>query len=333
MATSLLDDLNALMTAPLLSATARSLGASEEAVAAGLVGCSAAMLAALAGKAGDAEGIGHFFKLITGPANNGSLLHDPRLAVATSPQSPLGVTAGRFLSGLFGWQLPTVANALAQSTGVHPGSGGSLLSIAAPLVLAVLGNRVRSEGLDAAGLAGLLAGDRDRIMRGLPADLTSIPALGEMFGLDDTAWGVGVARSAASPRAHTVARPRRLWPVLGVLALVLLVWGLSSSDRSPALEQTVGALDSAAVDTVESLAAVADALRFQCGDQRVSVQRLGDRTVLTTESGMFDLYRVEVASGAKYEAFTDASTTFWSKAGRATVAIRGKPYPECTRDR
>ena len=232
MATSLLDDVHALMTAPLLSATARSLGASEETVAAGLVGSSAAMLAALAGRAGEAEGIGPFFKLITGPANNGSVLQEPRLAVATSPQSPLGATAGRFLSGLFRSQLPTVANTLAQSTGLRPGSGGSLLSIAAPLVLGVLGNRVRSEGLDAAGLAGQLAGDRDRIMRGLPGGLTSIPALGSLFDLNDTGLDVGVARSAVSPRP-TAARTRRLLPVLSVLALAVLLWGLSRSGGPP----------------------------------------------------------------------------------------------------
>jgi membrane-bound inhibitor of C-type lysozyme len=331
MATSLLDEVHALMTAPLLSATARSLGASEEAAAAGLVGSSAAMLAALAGRAGEAEGIGPFFKLITGPANNGSVLQEPRLAVATSPQSPLGATAGRFLSGLFRSQLPTVANTLAQSTGLRPGSGGSLLSIAAPLVLGVLGNRVRSEGLDAAGLAGLLAADRDRIMRDLPSGLTSIPALGALFDLNDTSWGIAVARSAAAPRAPTAARTRRVLPVLAVFALAVLLWGVSRSGGPPALEQTVGALDSAPGDTVESLAMAAGALRFRCGDQQVTVQQVGDRTVLTTESGTFDLHRVEAASGARFEAFTDGSTTFWSKGDRATLAIRGKSYPECLR--
>jgi membrane-bound inhibitor of C-type lysozyme len=93
------------------------------------------------------------------------------------------------------------------------------------------------------------------------------------------------------------------------------------------VNQAVGAVQGAVADVGEA----AGELEFSCGDQRITLGHIGDRTVLTTDRGTFDLRRVEAASGARYEAFIDASTTFWSKGDRAMLAVRGRSYPECTR--
>ena len=151
MATSLLDDLKGLMTPELLSTAGRSLGASETSVATGLGAAFPTILAGLAGKAGNAQAMRPFYDLINSPANDGSVLRDPRLAVAATPESPLGGAAGNLLSGLFGSQLSSVGDVLGRSAGLRPGSGGSLLNMAAPLVLGMLGNRLRSGGLDCDG--------------------------------------------------------------------------------------------------------------------------------------------------------------------------------------
>ena len=239
MATSLLDDLKGLMTPELLSSAGRSLGASETSVATGLGAAFPTILAGLAGKAGNAQAMRPFYDLINSPANDGSVLRDPRLAVAATPESPLGGAAGNLLSGLFGSQLSSVGDVLGRSAGLRPGSGGSLLKMAAPLVLGMLGNRLRSGGLDATGLSDLLMRERDQFTRALPA------GIGSILGLKD---------SVTVPRVSASGTPRWLWPALAALALVAVLWGLSRNRRPAPAEEMVGAVG----DTVASTTSFGD---------------------------------------------------------------------------
>ncbi len=224
MATSLLDGLTGLVTPELLSTAARSLGESEASVATGLGAAFPTVLAGLAGKAGDARAMRPLFDLINSPANDGSVLRDPRLAVNVTPQSGLGGAAGSLLSGLFGSQLSSVGEVIGRTAGLRAGTGASLLNIAAPLVLGVLGNRVRSGGLDLAGLGSLLLSQRDQITRALP------PGIGSVLGL----------QGATVPQVSAPSTPRWLWPALAALAVVAVLWGLSRNRHPAPAEQTVG---------------------------------------------------------------------------------------------
>ena len=328
MATSLLDGLKGLVTPDLLSTAARNLGESEASVGAGLGASFPTILAGLAGKAGNAQAMRPFFDIISSPANDGSVLRDPRLAVTATPGTPLGAAGAQLLSGLFGPQLSSVGDVVGRSSGLRSGAGGSLLGLAAPLVLGVLGNRVRSGGLNPAGLASMLLGERDQITRALPAGLASIPGLASILGAKE----VGRTADIATPPV-SATRSRWLWPALAALALVAVLWGVSRNRSPTAVEETVGTVKGAVTDAGDTLAAAATDMRFRCGDQSVTLGHIGDRTVLTTDVGTFDVRLVKSGSGAKYEAYTDASTTFWNKGDRAMLAIKGKPYPECARER
>ncbi len=69
---------------------------------------------------------------------------------------------------------------------------------------------------------------------------------------------------------------------------------------------------------------------FRCGDQPASIGFTRDRMRLTVGNETFDMRQVPSASGSKHEAVNDPSTTFWSKGKTATLAVRGRTYPECT---
>jgi membrane-bound inhibitor of C-type lysozyme len=296
------------MTPQLLSEVSRNLGESEGAVSAGLRSSAATILAGLAGKASSPQAMSPLFNLITNPANDGSVLNDPRLVAGPAASSPLGSLSGGLLSGLFGSQLGSVGDLIGRSSGLRAGSGGSLLGMAAPLVMGVLGNRVRAGGLNAAGLGSLLLGQKDEILGAAPAGLSSI------LGLKD----VGRAATAAATETVQRARPNWLWPALAALALIAVVWILRTATRSPT-EQTIGSVRPA-------LPAA-----FRCGDRNISIDQVDDRTVLTAGGETFNLQPVRAASGAKYEAEGDPATTFWSKGDKATLTIRGQALPECTK--
>lgn len=74
-------------------------------------------------------------------------------------------------------------------------------------------------------------------------------------------------------------------------------------------------------------AALGDTL--QCGDQRIAINVDRDGLRLTVGAESFDMRPVASASGAKYEAVDDPTTTFWSKGERALLEVRGQAYPEC----
>jgi outer membrane protein OmpA-like peptidoglycan-associated protein len=120
----------------------------------------------------------------------------------------------RLLALVLGDRQNAVARTLAETFGIKSSSASSLLGIAGPMVLAVLGDRVRKDGLDASGLARLLAGERDSIVAAAPAGLSSLLGLSSLRGLGSTAV-------SGAPDAR-----RWLWPALiGALALAGL-WAL-----------------------------------------------------------------------------------------------------------
>jgi heat shock protein HslJ/uncharacterized lipoprotein YbaY len=77
--------------------------------------------------------------------------------------------------------------------------------------------------------------------------------------------------------------------------------------------------------------ALAFASDLQCGDQRVTLGFVGEVMRLTAGNRAFDLRPIAAASGEKYEAIGDPSTTLWNKGDETTVVIEGKTYPACTK--
>lgn len=216
---SLLERLHALVTPDLVSSAARKLDEPEDLVAAGLRAAFPALLAGLGSKAQSLRSLRALHELITASGSAAEVLKHPRLAVAATPDSPLGSAGGRLLAGLFGPHLPTVADLVARSAGLRPECGGALMELAAPLVLGILVHHARAERLGPAGLAALLLGEHDRIAQALPP---------------------GLADAADSPPPPAA---RWLPPAIALGTLLLVLWSLSREERPAAVDQTVGTIN------------------------------------------------------------------------------------------
>ncbi|NBD12006.1 MULTISPECIES: OmpA family protein [Corallococcus] len=146
------------------------------------------------------------------------------------------------LSGLFGNKLGPITEGLTRFGGMrNSGSSMRLLSLAAPMLMGVLGKQVRDQRMGASGLMQLLGSQRNNIAAALPAGLGGI-------------LGFGGARHAVAeviePHRETVTQVRETVPVretvtrppvprqperkksiagwavpLALLALVALAWG------------------------------------------------------------------------------------------------------------
>jgi uncharacterized protein DUF937 len=224
---SLLERLHGLVTPDLLSSAARKLDEPECLVAAGLRTAFPALLAGLGSKARSARSLRALHQLIVESGSAAEVLRHPRLAIAATPDSPLGSGGSQLLTVLFGTHRPTVTDLVARSAGLRSCSGEALLELAAPLVLGLLVHRARTDQLGPAGLGELLLGEHDRIARALPPGL--------------------MAESAAS-----VPVSRWLGPALALGLFLLVLWGLSLDRRPTAVDQTVGAINSIMAGAVAS---------------------------------------------------------------------------------
>ncbi len=72
-------------------------------------------------------------------------------------------------------------------------------------------------------------------------------------------------------------------------------------------------------------------LFWRCGDQLADTEEIGGKLRLTLGGTHYNMRQVESASGARYAALDDATTTFWSKGERARLTVKGKAWPECVR--
>ena len=84
--------------------------------------------------------------------------------------------------GLFGDRTSAVTEGLASYSGIQPASASSLMSVAAPVLLSVLGKKLADEGTGVSGLGPILMGQAASVQEALPSGLGSLagflPGLG-----------------------------------------------------------------------------------------------------------------------------------------------------------
>jgi outer membrane protein OmpA-like peptidoglycan-associated protein len=229
MAASLLDSLTTLITPDLASRAASTLGESDLAIRKGASAAFPVVLSGLASRAGDAGFAGSLFDLVRSPANDGNVLNDVGSLLGSGSASPMAGLGGKLLGLVFGGNTSSLANALAGYAGTKAATGTTLLNIAAPLVLAVLGKRARSDGLNASSLASLLLGQKDSFAAALPGPLANI---GSFLA------GPTRDREAYAAPAPVPERRSSIWrwliPLLIALALLWLLSSLFGRRERPA---------------------------------------------------------------------------------------------------
>lgn len=130
-------------------------------------------------------------------------------------------TGSGVISSLLGDRAGAVANVIANSAGIQFSSASTLLNLAAPLFLGILGRHLTSNGIAASGLSSLLSSHREDILRSVPS------SLGSALGLNSN---TNICGAAPVPLVRPVAveEPvKKAFPIWGwLLPLLALVAGL-----------------------------------------------------------------------------------------------------------
>ena len=217
MSATLLDSLSGLLTPDMIGKAASALGESEPAVSKGMSAVFPVLLSSVANRAVDADFASMLFNLVRDPANDGALLGNvASLLGPGSSSSPMMALGGKLLGSLFGDNLGSLASTLGGYAGVRPAASSSMLSVAAPLVLSVLGKAVKSGNLNLSSLIGMLTGQKESYAKALPGPLSRL----------DGYYASPVRAAYAAP--PPVEEKKSIWRwLLPLLIALVALWLLS----------------------------------------------------------------------------------------------------------
>jgi OmpA-OmpF porin, OOP family len=266
MSNFLLDSITDVLRSGALGTVAGQLGQSEQQVTRGLQMSVASLGAGLATKSQDKGFMRQLFDLATtrgiDPAR---VVSDPSALMAQTPAgSPAsGATnaTSQLLSSVFGGNTSAVTSAIAGATGLRPESATSLVSMAVPLVLGVLGSHIRSSGLNASGFADWFATQRDSLLREAP------PALRGLFSTGAPTTRITDASVAAGIASRPTTRPDRwLWPAIAAILVLGVVWNVMRGNRAANVAASAtNAPDTAAGEVAGAASATASTVNAVTG--------------------------------------------------------------------
>ncbi len=220
MAIDLSDQILSFLTPEIVTKVASKVGESESATRKALGVIAPGMVAALANLASTPTGAQQVTRMLDSGQYDGSALGNltSLLSGGSAPAVAMSESRG-ILDTLFGGKISALTDLIGRFAGIRPSSASSLLTMAVPLVMHVLGSQRASAGKSPSALAALLGEQRGLVDRWLPAGLTSMPG-----------WASLAARApevATTAVGATESSWRRLLPflILGGLFLAgLLAW-------------------------------------------------------------------------------------------------------------
>ncbi|HEV8446823.1 MAG TPA: OmpA family protein [Gemmatimonadaceae bacterium] len=238
MTTSLIDSVKNLATPDLTSKIASSLGEPMHGVSSALLGGLNSMLLGILGKTADPTAMRSVFNIVTDPVNDGRVLDNPADLVG-APEGALSSLGGQLLSNVLGARGAAVNDVLARLSGLRSGSISSLMRMAAPLLLGVLGKRARDGGLNASSFTRLFEDEREGIENAAPPGVAGALGLAEPAAPSYDAEASYETRPADQPSRvyapeEQTSGVRWLWPALVALAAIALFLGTRARHRTPA---------------------------------------------------------------------------------------------------
>ncbi len=223
---SLIETIVKLVPQSVFADAARGLGEDESAIRTGLGALVPMLLGGMIQKSSSQSGLDSLFSMLNKPdaanvlENLSGLIGGGNLAQGDPKDA-----AGQLVGSLFGDKTGSLLSALSGFAGFKSkDSAGGLLGLAGPLVMGFLAKKISADGLNAAGLGKLLAGEKNNIAKALPAPLA---------GLMGFAAPTSAPLAAANDESDRRGAFGWLWPLLIAAAIAAAIWFLLMNNRRP----------------------------------------------------------------------------------------------------
>jgi outer membrane protein OmpA-like peptidoglycan-associated protein len=220
---SLLESLRSYITPDIVNKAGSFLGESSGGTQKALDGIFPTLLGGVANMASTSAGATQLTGLLQRGGYDGSILNNLGSLLSDRAQSQNLISSGQGLLGsLLGDKAPAMASAIGSYGGISSSSASSLMALAAPLIMSLLGKTQVTEGLSWSGLASLLTSQKASILSAIPAGLARLPSISGWLGGTPTA----VTSAASAALAETSGMGKRLLPMLllVMLAIALLAY-------------------------------------------------------------------------------------------------------------
>lgn len=277
------------LTPEIISKAANLVGEDHTNTATAMSGILPAILGGVVGKASTADGASSVMSMITSGGHNGGMLDNlsTMLGGGSGTDSMLSGGSG-ILSSLFGDRVSGIASAIGNFAGIKSGSASSLMSMAAPMILGLIGKHLSTNGSNTSGLMSLLSGQKDHIASAMPAGLGDklggLLGLGSMFGgasstmsgvANDASRTVSSTPNYASNKVEEAAGglPKWLLPLLIVAAVIAgLLYFMRGCNKTP--ETVNSTVDSVATDMSAGMDSVASSTGSAISSATEAVRKL-----------------------------------------------------------
>ncbi|MFK7935957.1 MAG: DUF937 domain-containing protein [Saprospiraceae bacterium] len=327
MVDNLLKELQDGLGSQLIKQASSYLGEGEAQTGAALSGILPTILGGLAKTASSGNGAASIFDMLTKNNMDGSLLNNIGSMFSDSNQSSSMMDMGGSLLKMVlggGSQQSTIIDMITNFSGMKKSSAGSLMSMAAPILMSIIGKKVKGNGLNIAGLASLLMGQKGFIKSAMPAGLAGIA---DTLGFD--AIGQNPAEAVTAAAKEDAKKSSWLMPALiGAAVLFGLFYFLRGSGGMDAVgdaansikdktEAAAGAVKDGAVGAVaatgDALQEGADAVTEGAGNLAEGAKDMagkagemaGDALDATTKAAREALSSVKFAAGSAGEKMAD----------------------------
>jgi outer membrane protein OmpA-like peptidoglycan-associated protein len=161
------------------------LGENKTATSSGLNAILPTLLGSVIQKGSTTEGAGNLLSLIKTGGHDGSVLDNIGSLLGGGEKTSTFLNSGSgLLNTLLGDKLGGVASIISGLSGLKSGSTSSLLQLAAPLVMGLVGKH--SAGKSASGLASMLLSQSDFVKSALPSGVSSLLGLSSLSGSTST---------------------------------------------------------------------------------------------------------------------------------------------------
>lgn len=256
MSFNLLDAVRGIISPELIDKAASSLGENESGITKAISGIIPTILGGMVSKAtGGDHGASSVLEMAKTAAGTGIMGNLGTLFNAKSGSGGLLEGGMHMINGLFGDKAGGIANLLAGFSGIKESSAATLLSMAAPPAMGVLGKHVTDNNLNAGSMTHLLASQKDSIISAIPPNLSS---LGGMLGLglkgSTVSSGAQQVKAIAGTAKNSIGEKsgsgtKWLFPVLLFLLAAALIWYFSRGCRN-AKDHAITNTDSLKTDTI-----------------------------------------------------------------------------------
>jgi outer membrane protein OmpA-like peptidoglycan-associated protein len=254
MAINLLDLVQGQLGGAAMSQIGKFLGEDSSKASAGMAAALPAILGSVMQKGSTESGAKGIMDLLSSGGHDGSMFDNlgSMLGGGNSTNNMMN-TGGTLLNFFMGDKTQAITDLLIKTTGLGKGTMGSVLRMAAPMLIGMIGKQVGKSGLNAGGLMSLLGGQKDFVKAALPA------GMGSLLGFSDMGDAVKETASRAATTTKTANEGKsmlsRVLPLALIAALAFAGYKYFTSGNNVIADAAETAMDK----TADAANAVGDA--------------------------------------------------------------------------